>query len=278
MVETRGGRRFAAFFVVAAFLVLFVGRWVKPVDDTALAIAAPFEAVISSVASGAGDTVSGIVEGPSLRSENVRLKQELGQALRQDILLQEQAHENAILRRMLGYRDQNSNIDLLAARVIGTGPNNLEPSVLINRGTRDALRVGMTVLDENGYFVGTISDLTSNQARVELMLSPSSSVGAFDLKTRASGLVEGQYAGRPQFKWVVTHSSLRMHDLVVTSGQMDLYPRMLLLGQIVSIHHSNVSPFQTADIQPAADFQNLELVQVVRNFVPQAPTKLVKSP
>ena len=40
MVETRGGRRFAATFFVAAFLVLLLGRWVKPVNDAALTAAA----------------------------------------------------------------------------------------------------------------------------------------------------------------------------------------------------------------------------------------------
>jgi rod shape-determining protein MreC len=64
-------------------------------------------------------------------------------------------------------------------------------------------------------------------------------------------------------------------DLVVTSGDYNLYPRNILLGQIVSVTHHNVSLFQSGRLRPAADFTNLEIVQVVRNFVPSVPVKLL---
>ena len=35
---------------------------------------------------------------------------------------------------------------------------------------------------------------------------------------------------------------------------------------------------QSAELQPAADFRTLEMVQVVRNFVPHAPLKLPVQP
>ena len=54
MVEARGGRRFAVVFLVAAFLVLLLGRWVKPVNLVALSVAAPFASVASTVATDVG--------------------------------------------------------------------------------------------------------------------------------------------------------------------------------------------------------------------------------
>lgn len=278
MVETRGGRRFAIVFLVAAFLTLLLGHWLRPVGNVALSVAAPFQAAVSGISSYLGDTVSGIFEGPHLRSENASLRRQIATLLRRNITFQDQAHENELLRRMLRFEDANNHIDFLNARVIGNDPNNLAPYIIINRGSRDGLRAGMTVVDSGGYFVGSISDLTSNAAKVLLMVNPSSSVGAIDLQTRAGGLVEGQFAARPQLRFVVARDTIRPGDFVVTSGQMNLFPRLLLLGQIVRVHHSNVSLFQTADIQPAADFANLEIVQVVRNFVPSMPTKIITSP
>jgi rod shape-determining protein MreC len=275
MVETRGGRRFAVLFLVAAFLVLLLGRWLKPVDNVALTIAAPFAWVSSGVAGGIGDEISGITQGPQYRSEVLGLQRQVGLLIHENLMLQEQKHENALLTRMLNFKDLNSHLDLVPARIIATGPDSLSPSVIINRGSRDGVRFGMTIVDPGGYFVGTVSQVDTNASKVLLMVSPSSSVGAIDEKTRATGVVEGVFGSLPRFKFVVTSAALHKGDFVVTSGADNLNPRMILLGQIAVIHHSDVSEFQTADIRPAANFQNLELVQVVRNFSPSEPLKLI---
>jgi rod shape-determining protein MreC len=197
--------------------------------------------------------------------------------LHHNVMLQSEQHENQLLHRMLRYDDANGHMSMLVANVIGNDPSSRD-YILINRGSRDGVRTGMTVVDQGGFFTGSIVDTTSNAAKVLLMLSPSSSVGAIDLTTRASGLVEGRYGNRPQFRWVTSNATIHRGDWIVTSGQLNLFPRTLLLGQVTRVRHSNVAIFQTADIQPAADFQHLELVQVVRSFVPSVPGKLVGTP
>ncbi len=275
MVETRGGRRFAFLFLGAAFLVLLFGRWLSPVDNVAMTVAAPFAAAVSGVAGGIGDTVSGIVQGNHYRSVNIALRHDVGILLHQNLVLQEQAHENTMLTRMLRFDTLNNRMDLLPASVIAGDPNSLSPYIVINRGSRDGMRQGMTVVDPNGYFVGTIDKVMNTACKVLLMNSASSDVGAMDQKTRAKGDVEGVFGAVPQFRFVYTSAVLHPGDLVVTSGYANLFPRTILLGQIVSIQRSDVQEFQQAQIQPAADLRNLEMVQVVRNYVPNEPTRLM---
>lgn len=278
MVEARGGRRFAVVFLVAAFLVLLLGRWLKPVDDMALTVAAPFASAASTVATGTGDLVSGVTQGNRWRDENRTLQDRVGILMRQNMLLQAQLHDDVLLRSMLRFDELNKRMQFLTARVIGQDPNSLAPYILINRGRRDGLRQGMTVVTHQGYFVGSIIDLTGSAAKVQLFTSPSSDVAAFDLKTRASGLVEGRYSGLPLLKYVVASSTLHAGDFIVTSGQYNLFPRTILLGQIMSVQHQNSALFQSAVLQPAADFSDLEIVQVVRGFVPSAPNRLMRTP
>lgn len=276
MVETRSGRRFAVLFIAAAFLVLLLGRWLKPVDHVALTVSAPFTAAISGVANWAGDGISSVTNGPRLQQEVNSLQKQNAKLTQQVITDAEQRHENAVYRRMLGFHDKHTHLELVVSRVIGGDVNGgLAPSVVINRGTQDGLRVGMTVLDQNGYFIGSIVDVWTNASRVQEILSPSSSVGAYDLRSRATGLVEGQYGARPQLNLVVASANLQQGDLILTSGQCLLFPRGLLLGQVVNVQHSNVNVYQTATIQPAVDFRNLEFTMVVRNFLPSLPTGLV---
>jgi rod shape-determining protein MreC len=268
MVETHSGRRFAVFFFVAAFLIFFLGRWIAPVDHVALSAAAPFQGAVSAVANVVGDVVSGVFQGPGLRDENLKLKKDLSVLLRQNIKLQQLTRDDALLRRIVNFHDNNKHLDVVVCRVIGQDSNALSPTIEINKGSRDGMRKSLTVLDQNGYFVGTIIDVNPLSSRVELMLSPSSSVGAIDLKTQAKGLVEGEFAATPLFDNVVVSSAIHPGDLIVTSGDYNLYPRTLLLGQVVSVSHQNVELFQKAKLQPAANFGELEMVQVVRNWVP----------
>lgn len=274
MVETRGGRRFAIFFLAAAFTLLLAGRWLTPINHALLTVAAPFISVVNGVTTGVGDTLGSITDGPQLARENAQLKRQLAELLQANAVLQQDKHENSLLRSLVKFDSANPQMHFISARVIYNDESGVSPIIIIDRGSRSGIRPGMTVVENHGYFVGSVSDVTSNAARVQLMTSPSSSVGAVDLQTQAGGLVEGQYAARPQFRWAVASSTLHRGDFVVTSGQLNLYPRNILLGQIIKVYHSNVTLFQTAEIQPMADFQHLEDVQVV-NFPPSKPARLL---
>jgi rod shape-determining protein MreC len=87
-------------------------------------------------------------------------------------------------------------------------------------------------------------------------------------------VVTGRYGGNPQLLMVPTSARLRVGDFVLTSGQADLFPRGLVLGQIVAVHRQNVAPDQMAEIKPATDFGDMEVVQVIKNFMPAFPAKL----
>jgi rod shape-determining protein MreC len=278
MVDIRSGRRVAFFFFAAAFLLLFVGRWLGPVDSIALSAAAPFQGVVSRVANRVQDTVSGVFQGPRLRDENEKLKTQIGFLINQNLRLQQEMRDNTRLASLLKFTDANPHLDHVVSRVIGQDSNSLSPMILINKGTRDGMRKGLTVLDQHGYFVGTITSVDQLSAWVQLMLSPSSSVGAIDLETQAKGLVEGKFASTPVFDNVVVSSTIHPGDFIVTSGDYNLYPRTLLLGQVTSVIRRPFDMLQTARIQPAANFGDLAIVDVIRNWIPTQSNHVVTGP
>jgi rod shape-determining protein MreC len=274
MVETRGSRRFAVLFFCLAFALLLFGRWLGPVRTVAITITAPFTAVINGTASAVGDTLNGVVQGTHYRSENEHLKQEIATLLRQNARMQNALHENTFLKGMLKFDRDNPHMDFLTARVIAGDPNTIGQYVYINRGKRDGLKDGMTVVSQSSFFAGTVVSVQPNASRVLLLTSPSATVGAYDLSTRAQGVVTGRFAGNPQLLMVPTSARLRVGDFLLTSGQANLYPRGIVLGQIVAVQRQNVAPDQIAEIKPATDFSDMEVVQVVRNFSPSYPATL----
>jgi len=67
-------------------------------------------------------------------------------------------------------------------------------------------------------------------------------------------------------------------DLVLTSGLGANYPSDILVGQVVSVKKLETDLFQTASVQPAADFTNLKAVLVITNFKPVNVTPLQPTP
>jgi len=278
MVETHGGRRFAYFVLAAAFLVLLLGRWIRPVDNAVMVIAAPFTAVVSGVANTTGDFAMGVFDGQQLRHDNQALRRQVNLLLEQNFQLRQAARQNKVLRRMLSFDQRNSHMDMVTANVIAEDAVGIDPYVIIDRGTSSGLREGMTVVDGSGAFVGSISQVATNYARVLLLTSPSSTVGAYDTRTQAVGVVDGWFDRLPQLDSVVATAGLKVGDFVATSGQLNLYPRNILIGQIREVHRTNYGLFPTVILQPAANLSHLEEVQVVRNYIPSVPARLLNQP
>jgi rod shape-determining protein MreC len=271
MVDTRGGRRFAVFFLTAAFLIFLLGRWLEPVHHVAAGVAAPFEAVINGVATRVGDGISGMFQGEQYRRQYEDLLKKYGLVLNQNASDQQKIHDYAILNRIVNFEKSAPQFSYVTSRVIGGPVNSLSPYIRLNKGSSDGLKVGMTVLSDAGFFIGTISDVWSNGCDVELMISPSSTVGAKDISTQAKGVVDGKFNSIPVLNDVATSGSLRQGDFVVTSGDWNLYPRDIQIGRIIRVHRVLTSPLQSADVEPLANFGDLEIVQVIRNFVPSLP-------
>jgi len=69
--------------------------------------------------------------------------------------------------------------------------------------------------------------------------------------------------------------TLTVGDLVLTSGIGGTYPADILVGQVLSARKVLTDIFQTAAVQSAVDFSNLQAVLVITNFRPVEIAPLV---
>ena len=110
----------------------------------------------------------------ALRRENVQLKAELVHAKAQ---LQQQDYlvaQNARLQGILSATTPDQ-FNLLLSHVIGTDSNPLRQMVVINKGSKDGVIVGQTVIDENGI-LGQVVNVYPDTCRVVLISDDQQSV------------------------------------------------------------------------------------------------------
>jgi rod shape-determining protein MreC len=196
-------------------------------------------------------------ENEDLRRENSRLQIEAMQA--RDLAL-----ENSRLRQQLRWQEQSPwKNRLRPARVVLDDPSNLWRSIWINIGRRDGVRTNMPVLTPQGL-VGRIECVALTRSQVVLVGDSNCKVAAQVEDTRDPGIIG---ANRPFDSSLVPMDYLsrdaKPGQRVVTSGDGEIFPKGIVIGQIVDSHPVEYGLYIQARVKLAANLSGLEEVWVL---------------
>ena len=202
-----------------------------------------------------------------LRQRIARLEEQLASRQIEIIQLREAASDYDRLVGLLSYTTALENQEFLTADVIAFDPSGIARSMIINRGTRDGVAVGMPVVTDLGL-VGRIVRVSANAAQVQLIHDENSSVSARLQTTRAEGSIIGQASGVLRMTFIDLDENITQGDLVITSGLGGNFPPDLVVGQVTSIRQFEFELFQEAEVRSLINFDILEFVLVITSFQP----------
>ena len=243
--------------------------------NLAATVMTPFDYVFSGLAQvirRSGDFTRDVAtvfrENQALRAENQELRQLVFQ-------LTEKAAENERLQAMLEFRGKSVTFQMKAATVIGRDPGTFSYSIMINRGTQDGLRVNMPVVSTQGL-VGHVMEAYGGTAKVRLLLDSGSSASAMIQRpqSRAVGVVEGNPAqlSSLRMKNLTRDGDVIKGDKIMTSGLGGIYPKGLLIGEVMDVLDDEGGLMKHALIRPSVDFTRLEEVFVITaERIPTSP-------
>jgi len=250
----------------------------QPIEDLALRLVVPIQAKLTAVANSVSDLTQTTRDIRELRRSNEELQGLADSLMIENVRLKEIGSENETLRRLLGFTQANPTHSYKAAevkgRVIGRDPSNFLSYLIVDVGSQQGIERGMPVVTERGL-VGRITEVGSNWAKVMLIIDPSSSVNALIQNSRATGVVEGRVGGGLVMKYIPQADTVNVNDIVLTSGLGGNFPKALIIGQVTAVHQRDIEMFQQAVIRPTVDFNNLEIVLVITNFLPTDFERLV---
>ncbi|MBM4132228.1 MAG: rod shape-determining protein MreC [Nitrospira sp.] len=198
--------------------------------------------------------------------ENRRLQREL-QALRgRNNELRELGVAGQRLAAVLGLKER-LKAKTLAAQVIGWDATNWYRAIVLDKGSRDGVKVEMGVMAPDGA-VGRVVKVMPFTAMVLLITDPNNAVTGLIQRTRDEGIVEGTPEGRARMKYIPLLATLQSGDVIVTSGLTGGFPRGVPLGTITRIDKAEGELFQSAEIVPEVDLHKLEEVLVITDPLP----------
>jgi rod shape-determining protein MreC len=213
---------------------------------------------------------TGYIDLHNARTENQRLRAELGQLQLRNRELESQANEAQRLSAMLNFREAHPEAPILAAQVIGASADSTSHTLFINRGTRDHIRNNMAVVTPDGV-VGKIVEAFPSTAQVLLINDKESGVGALFAASRTHGVVKGSGDPNPRLDYIVNDEKVKSGDVLLTSGDDRIFPKGLLIGTVTDAKPA--LPFQVIHVQPAARLDRLEDVLVLLSQQELEPKK-----
>jgi rod shape-determining protein MreC len=197
--------------------------------------------------------------------ENEDLKRENGALKLQITQLESKAGEADRLAALLKFRQTNTDVPMVSARVIGGSADSASQTIYLDRGERDGIRRNMGVITPDGV-VGKVIESYKDTAQVLLLTDKDSGVGAMLVESRLQGPVGG--TGEPLLimKYIPNDDNVNSGERVVTSGMDRIFPRDLPVGTIAEIKAGN--PFKQLRVKPAASLERLEEVFVLLTLKP----------
>lgn len=248
-------------------IVLSLGGLLAPAEDIAAAPLNGLAGLFTRLSLSLEGLIADVNDLGQLRARIATLEEQLARRQVESIQLREAASDYERLVSLLNYTSALEDQDFLTADVIAVEQTGITRAIIINRGTRDGLAIGMPVTTDLGL-VGRIIHLSANAAQVQLINDENSAVSSRLQATRAQGSIIGQASGVLRMTMVDLDEEIRQGDLVITSGLGGNFPADIVVGQVTSVRQFEFELFQEAEVRSLIDFGSLEVVLVVTSFEP----------
>ena len=199
----------------------------------------------------------------NVSKENHQLKRDLNLSTEQINHYREMELFNSRLQEFLKFKNQ-TNSDVLAARVISMDSSAFFKTIMIDKGEKDGVKKGFPVVVPQGI-VGQVITVAGSYSKVLLIIDRNSAVDGIVQRTRARGIVKGETEDTCSLQYALRKEDIKVEDIVISSGLDGVYPKGLLIGTVSSIEKNTSGVFQEIKLVPFVDFEKLEEVLVVLN-------------
>jgi rod shape-determining protein MreC len=196
-----------------------------------------------------------------LEEENRRLTKE-NALLANELLRYREGYLESIRLEKLIKLKEVLNYPSIAARVIAKSQAALIKTILIDKGTADGMKIGFPVVTERGV-VGRIIESSWHSSRILLLIDESSKIDAALLEGRNQGILQGAGSGACILKYVPKAETIKMGDIVISSGLSGVFPKGLFLGVVTVVDKNDPGLFQKVQVAPYVDFAKMEEVLVL---------------
>ena len=276
MKEFFGSIKFKILICIAALLLglmtyIAVSGGFQTIPEKLLnGITSPFVSASNSISDWANGVLDTLVNADSYKAQNEELNAQLTEMYRKTKDYEDLKAENALLREMLGLKEDNESFVFSEpCDVVARNANDMYGGFTINRGSSDGLSLNDPIVTSVGL-VGRVTEIAPNYAKVSTLLSPQVNVGVFTMRSKATGVLENDLKnaenGMCLMSNILKDADIRVGDIIATSGNSGLFPENVMVGRVTEVYDDPNGLSKHALIEPLVDCFDVTTVFAVVEF------------
>lgn len=226
-------------------------------------ISSPFQKIFWQAGQTTAKWGEAIWKIKTLKEDNENLILQKQELMSINAQLRKMEEENRALREALG-AGMRGDFQLMLSQIVSKDIS--QDSFRIDKGAKDGLIKDMPVVTSQKVLLGKINKVSQNYSEMILISHPEST---FDVKIQdkeAQGVIKGGGDSQIALELITREQELQVGDAIVTTALGGLSPPGLLIGQIESLSHYDIDPFQGAAISPAFNINQLSFIFVITGF------------
>lgn len=229
----------------------------------------PVQGFFTSIGRKVEDGLSFFRDIEAVKTENEKLKAEIAELRKKNRELSALESKNDELRQALSLKEEFGDYTILGANIIAIDPGNWFNVFKIDIGGREGVRSDCPVVTGARGLVGRVlsSDLSSSKV-ITIIDEESAVAGWISKASGGHAIVRGDMAlkekGLCKMDFIPLEVDIEVGDVIETSGLGGIYPKGIVIGEVIEVRKMNSELDRYAVIQPAADFKRLEEVYVLK--------------
>ena len=197
-----------------------------------------------------------ISQNQRLKEENLNLKSQMQQIYRLE-------SENKRLYELIDSKPKTENTYLFAD-IVSTSKILNKHQILINRGSRDGVKLGSSIVNAEGIVGHVIRDqIFASEVLLISDLEHAIPVEIVRTGLRSIAIGTGEF-NKLKINTLPTNSDIKKEDIIITSGLGDRYPEGFPVGTITEISREVGNPFLEIEILPFANLKTINEVWVIQ--------------
>ena len=264
--------------LVAIILIVIIG--ITSVERLSLTkleiitgnILTPVNKVINTGSKKVYDFFDGLKDVGKLKEENESLKDKV-------ITLEE---ENRRYENIIGKTDylkneanllDNTSFKLIEAKVVGKEPGNWFERFTIDKGSKDGIKKGDTVIQAveidgdiiKEGIVGRVVDVGGNFAKIVTVIDELSKISFKVIRTQDGGIIAGSGSLKGDVSGYLydNKADLIKGDKLITSGLGGSYVENIYIGEIDEVLSEDEDLMKRISVKPAINFKKLYKVYII---------------
>ena len=241
----------------------------SPLTSVISVVFGPLSRLSSYVASEFADIPVSFKSSSELLKENEELRKKIDNLTDQLVDYEQLRHKNEFYQQFLEIKEEHSDYTFAEAAIIGRDAADNMGSFTLNKGSAHGITVNDPVI-YGKYLVGVVASVTPTQCTVNTILNPKVNVSAYEVRTRDLGYVTSTVAlaqeGHCHMPGLASSTAVTAGGIVCTSGVGGIFPRDLIIGNIVDVVDGTVDISASAIIEPGMDFAEITDVFIITSF------------